>query len=63
MKAYGESEIIALRGFLYKLDYPTLQHIGKFGTDKDVIDMSQRVLLSGQAIFDVKAPMDREINC
>ena len=24
MKAYVESEIIALRGFLCKLDYPTL---------------------------------------
>jgi len=63
MKAYVESEIIALRGFLCKLDYPTLQHIGQFGTDKDVIDMSNRVMMSAQALFDVTPPMDREINC
>ena len=63
MKAYGESEIIALRGFLCKLDYPTLQHIGRFGTDKDVIAVSNRVMMSAQALFDVTPPMDREINC
>jgi hypothetical protein len=39
MKAYVESEIIALRGFLCRLDYPTLQHIGQFGTDKDVMEL------------------------
>jgi hypothetical protein len=63
MKAYSEVEVTALRGFLCKLDYPTLQHIGQFGTDKDVIDMSSRVVMSAQALFDVRPPMDREINC
>jgi hypothetical protein len=40
MKAYGESEMIVLRGFLCKLDYPTLQYIGQFGTDKDVSNLT-----------------------
>jgi hypothetical protein len=63
MKSYSESYVTALRGFLCKLDYPTLQHIGQFGTDKDVIEMSNRVMMSAQALFDVTPPMDREINC
>ena len=63
MKAYGESEIIALRGFLCKLDYPTLQHIGQFGTVDEVVEMSSRVVMSSQSIFDQKPPMEREIIC
>ena len=59
MKAYSDVEVIALRGFLCKLDYPTLQHTGQFGTDKDVIDMSNRVVMSAQSIVDLKPPMDR----
>jgi hypothetical protein len=63
MKAYSEVEVTALIGFLCNLDYPTLQHIGQFGTDKDVIDMPNRVMMTAQALFDVTPPMDREINC
>ncbi|MGO8881811.1 MAG: hypothetical protein ACLQMS_20195 [Desulfomonilaceae bacterium] len=63
MKAYSEVEVLVLRGFLCKLDYPNLQYIGQFGTDEDVIDMSRRVVMSAQSLFDVKPALDREINC
>ncbi len=63
MKAYSQVDLIAMRGMLCKLDCPDFQHVGQFGTDEQVIDMSGRVVLSGQALFDVKAPMDREVNC
>ncbi len=63
MKTCSQVELIAMRGMLCKLDCADFQRIGQSGTDEQVIEMSGRVLLSGQAIFDVKAPMDREVNC
>lgn len=63
MKAYSKVEVIVLRGFLCRLDYPNLQYIGQFGSDEDVIDISTRVNMSAQSLFDVKPPLDREINC
>ena len=60
MKTYSQVDLIAMRGMLCKLDCPDFQHVGQFGTDEQVIDMSGR---AGQALFDVKAPMDREVNC
>ena len=63
MKTCSQVELIVMRGLLCKLDCPDFQRIGQFGTDEEVIDMSDRVVLSGQALFDGKAPMDREVNC
>ena len=63
MKTCSQVELIVMRGLLCKFDRPDFRRLGQFGTDEQVIEMSGRVLLSGQAIFDVKAPMDREINC
>lgn len=63
MKAYSESEITAFRGFLCKLDCPDLQYVGQFGTVDEVVEMSSGVVMSSQSIFDLKPPMDREINC
>jgi hypothetical protein len=63
MKTCSQVELIVMRGLLCKLDCPDFQHIGQFGTDEEVIDMSDRVVLSGQALFDGKAPMGREVNC
>jgi hypothetical protein len=45
MKAYSESEITAFRGFLCKLDCADFQRIGQFGTDEQVAEMSDRVVL------------------
>jgi len=63
MKTCSQVELIVMRGLLCKLDCPDFQYIGQFGTDEEVIDMSDRVVLSGQALFDGKAPMDREVIC
>jgi len=63
MKEYSDAEVLALRGMLCKLDSPTLQYVGQFGTVDEVVDMSNRVVMSAQSIFDQKPPMDREINC
>ena len=63
MKTCSQVELIVMRGLLCKLDCADFQHIGQFGTDEEVIDMSDRVVLSGQALFDGKAPMDREVIC
>lgn len=63
MKEYSEELVSVLRGFLCKSDFPTLQYVGQFGTDDQVVDMTNRVNMSAQSIFDQKPPMDREINC
>ena len=63
MKTCSQVELIVMRGLLCKLDCPDFQRLGQFGTDEQVIEISGRVLLSGQALFDVTPPMDREINC
>ncbi len=63
MKEYSEELVLVLRGFLCKSDFPTLQYVGQFGTDDQVVDMTNRVNMSAQSIFDQKPPMDREINC
>ena len=63
MKEYRDVEVMALRGMLCKLDCPDLQRLGQFGTDEQVAEMSSRVVMSSQSIFDQKPPMEREINC
>jgi len=63
MKTCSQVEPIVMRGLLCKLDCPDFQRLGQFGTDEQVIEISGRVLLSGQALFDGKAPMDREVIC
>jgi hypothetical protein len=63
MKEYRDIEVMALRGMLCKLDCPDLQYVGQFGTVDEVVEMSSRVVMSAQPIFDVKPPMDKEINC
>jgi|GEM_PF-3234047 hypothetical protein len=63
MKEYSEELVSVFRGFLCNSDYPTLQYVGQFGTDDEVVDITNRVHMSAQPIFDQKAPMDREINC
>ena len=63
MKPYSDVEVLALRGMLCKLDCAHLQYVGQFGTIDEVLEMSSRVLMSSQSIFDVAPPMDREINC
>ena len=63
MKTCSQVELIVMRGMLCKLDCPDFQRLGQFGSDEQVAEMSDRVVMSGQALFDVKAPMDREVNC
>ncbi len=63
MKMCSQVELIVMRGLLCKLDCADFQRIGQFGTDEQVAEMSDRVVSSGKALFDVKAPMDSEINC
>ncbi len=57
MKTCSQVELIVMRGLLCKLDCADFQHIGQFGTDEQVIE------ISGRALFDGKAPMDREVIC
>ena len=63
MKKYSEGLISSMRGFLCKSEYPTLQYVGEFGTDYEVVEMTDRVVMSAQPIFDQKAPMNRERYC
>ena len=63
MKEHSEEVVLVSRGFLCKSECPTLQYIGEFGTDYEVVEMTDRVVMSAQPIFDQKPPMDREINC
>jgi hypothetical protein len=63
MKNCSEELLSTMRGFLCKSEYPTLQYVGEFGTDAEVVEMTDRVVMSAQPIFDLKAPMDREIYC
>ena len=63
MKMCSQVELIVMRGLLCKLDCPDFQSIGQFGTDEEVIVMSNRVMMSAHTIFDVTPPIDREVNC
>ncbi|MGC8602914.1 MAG: hypothetical protein ACP5VS_04410 [Desulfomonilaceae bacterium] len=63
MIKHSAEVVLVLRGFLCKSDYPSLQYVGQYGTDDQVVDMVTRVHMSAQSIFDQKPPMDREINC
>jgi len=63
MKEYRDVEVMALRGMLCKLDCPDLQYVGQFGTVDEVVEMSSRVVMSSQSIFDQKPPIEREIIC
>ena len=63
MKTCSQVKLIVMRGMLSKLACPDFQRLGQFGTDQQVAEMSDRVVMSGQALFDLKAPMDREVNC
>jgi hypothetical protein len=38
MKEYSEELVSVFRGFLCNSDYPTLQYVGQFGTDDEVVD-------------------------
>ncbi len=51
MKECSEEVILALRGFLCKSDYPSLQYVGQFGTDDQVLDMVTRVPYVGPVNF------------
>jgi hypothetical protein len=63
MKTCSQVELIVMRGMLCKLDCPDFQRLGQFGTDQQVAEMSSRVVMSSQSIFDQKPPMEREIIC
>ena len=63
MKTCSQVELIVMRGLLCKLDCPDFQRLGQFGTDEQVAEMSDRVVMSSQSIFDQKPPMEREIIC
>ena len=63
MKTCSQVELIVMRGLLCKFDRPDFRRLGQFGTDEQVIEISGRVLLSGQTLFDETPPMDRLINC
>jgi len=63
MKTCSQVELIVMRGMLCKLDCPDFQRLGQFGSDEQVAEMSDRVVMSSQSIFDVKPPMEREIIC
>ena len=63
MKTCSQVELIVMRGLLCKFDCPDFQRLGQFGTDQQVAEMSSRVVMSSQSIFDQKPPMEREIIC
>jgi hypothetical protein len=63
MKTCSQVELIVMRGMLCKLDCPDFQRLGQFGSDEQVAEMSDRVVMSSQSIFDQKPPMEREIIC
>jgi len=63
MKTCSQVELIVMRGLLCKLDCPDFQRLGQFGSDEQVAEMSDRVVMSSQSIFDQKPPMEREIIC
>ena len=53
MKTCSQVKLIVMRGLLCKLDCPDFQRLGQFGTDEQVAEMSDRVVLSGQALFEI----------
>ena len=63
MKNHSDVELIAMRGMLCQMECEDFLLIGQYGTDEYVVEITGRVLLSGHAIFEEKAPMDREIKC